>query len=87
VRRCACCLLKGVSRLATKKSKQTFEERLQQLEDLISCMEAGGMSLEDTLKSYEKGVKLTEELKKELAAAEERLTVLRDGVETPAEEA
>jgi exodeoxyribonuclease VII small subunit len=72
--------------LAARKSKQTFEERLQQLEELIGQMENGGMTLEDTLKSYEKGVKLADELKKELTAAEERLTVLRGGAEVPAEE-
>ena len=84
--RCVCCLLKGVSRLAARKSKQTVEERQQQLEELIGQMENGGMPLEDTLKSYEKGVKLADELKKELAAAEERLTGLRGGTEVPAEE-
>ena len=78
------CLPKGGCRLAAKK-KQTFEDRLQQLEDLVRQMEEGGMTLEETLKNYEKGVQLSEELKKELAAAEERLTVLRGGEEKAAE--
>ena len=67
------------------KKKQTFEDRLQQLEDLVRQMEEGGMTLEETLRNYEKGVQLSEELKKELAAAEERLTVLRGGEEKAAE--
>ena len=71
----ACCLRKGVFRLAAKK-KQTFEERMEQLEALVRRMEEGGMSLEETLTHYEKGVKLADELKKELAAAEEKLTIL-----------
>lgn len=71
--------------MAAKKNKQTFEDRLQQLEDLVRQMEEGGMALEETLKNYEKGVQLSEELKKELAAAEERLTVLRGGEEKAAE--
>ena len=64
--------------MAAKKEK-SFEERLLALEDLVKRMEAGGMPLADTLKAYEKGEKLAEGLKKDLAAAEERLTVLRGG--------
>lgn len=59
--------------------KETFETRLEALETLVSRMEAGGMTLGDTLKSYEQGMKLAEGLKKDLAAAEEKLTVLRGG--------
>lgn len=64
--------------MAAKKEK-SFEERLLALEALVKEMEAGGMPLADTLKAYEQGEKLAESLKKELAAAEERLTVLRGG--------
>lgn len=59
--------------------KETFETRLEALEALVSRMEAGGMTLGETLKSYEQGMKLAEGLKKDLAAAEEKLTVLRGG--------
>ena len=71
--------------MAARKNKQTFEEKLQQLEDMVRQLETGGTTLEETLKSYEKGVELAEELKKELAQAEERLTVLRGGEEKAAE--
>ena len=57
--------------------KETFEERLEALEALVSRMEAGGMTMNDTLKAYEQGMKRADGLKKELAAAQERLTVLR----------
>ena len=65
--------------MPTKKEKQTFEERLDALEELVKRMEAGGMTLADTLKAYESGVKLSESLKKdfvtedELAMAKEQL--------------
>ena len=49
--------------MPTKKEKQTFEERLDALEELVKRMEAGGMTLADTLKAYESGVKLSESLK------------------------
>lgn len=60
------------------KKKQTFEEKMTQLEALVQKMEEGGMTLEETLKHYENGVKLASELKKELVAAEEKLTILGD---------
>lgn len=61
------------------KKEKSFEERLLALEALVKEMEAGGLPLADTLKAYEQGEKLAEGLKKELAAAEERLTVLKGG--------
>ena len=61
------------------KKEKSFEERLLALEALVKEMEAGGLPLADTLKAYEQGEKLAESLKKELAAAEERLTVLKGG--------
>ena len=63
------------------KKEASFEERLLALEELVKQMETGGMPLADTLKAYEQGEKLAESLKKELTAAEERLTVLREGDE------
>lgn len=63
--------------MPTKKEKQTFEERLDALEELVKRMEEGGMTLADTLKAYESGVKLSESLKKDLMAAQERLIILR----------
>ena len=60
------------------KKKQTFEEKMTQLEALVQKLEEGGMTLEETLKHYENGVKLASELKKELVAAEEKLTILGD---------
>lgn len=61
---------------AKKESKQTFEQRLAALEALVEQMENGGMTLADTIKAYEKGIKLSDSLQKDLTAAQERLTVL-----------
>lgn len=66
--------------MAPKKEK-SFEERLAALEALVKEMEAGGMPLEATIKNYEAGEKLAASLKKDLVAAEERLTVLSGGEE------
>ena len=66
------------------KKKQTFEERLTQVESLIAEMEGGALPLEDALKSYEEGMQALTALEKELLSAQQRLTVLRraaDGAE------
>ena len=66
------------------KKKQTFEERLTQVEALIAEMEGGALPLEDALKSYEEGMQALTALEKELLSAQQRLTVLRraaDGTE------
>ena len=61
------------------KKEKSFEDRLQQLETIVKELEDGGMTLSDSMKAYEQGEKLAEELKKDLTAAEERLTVLHGG--------
>lgn len=61
----------------TSRKKLTFEQQLDQVEALIARMEAGGMSLEDSVKQYEDGLKMLSALEKELQGITQRLTVLR----------
>lgn len=72
------------------KKKLTFEERLQQVEALIAKMESGEMPLEETMQQYEAGLNALNALEKELTAAQQRLTVLRqqsgEDIELPMEE-
>lgn len=72
------------------KKKLTFEERLQQVEALIAKMESGEMPLEETMQQYEAGLNALNALEKELTAAQQRLTVLRqqsgEDIEVPMEE-
>ena len=56
--------------------KKTFEKTMAELESVVEELENGSPELARALELYEKGVKLAAELKKELAAAEEKLTVL-----------
>ena len=72
------------------KRKLTFEERLQQVEALIAKMESGEMPLEEAMQQYEAGLNALNALEKELTAAQQRLTVLRqqsgEDIEVPMEE-
>ena len=68
------------------KKKQTFEERLAQVEALIGEMEGGALPLEDALKRYEEGMQALSALEKELQAAQQKLTVLRRAADGSEEE-
>jgi exodeoxyribonuclease VII small subunit len=47
-----------------------FETALAELEQLVDRMEAGDLSLEDSLKCFERGVKLTRHCQSALRSAE-----------------
>jgi exodeoxyribonuclease VII small subunit len=54
-----------------------FDQSLQKLEEIVRRMEGGELSLEAALKDYEEGVKLASVCLKKLAAAENRIEVLK----------
>jgi len=55
-----------------------FENSMQALEDLVARMEAGEMSLEDSLAAYERGVGLYRRCQAALEQAELRVRLLSD---------
>ena len=58
-----------------------FERALDELERLVRQMEEGELSLEESLKTFERGMDLTRACQKALEEAEQRVRVLtsRDG--------
>lgn len=62
----------------TKKKQASFdfEKALQKLEELVSSMEEGDLTLEDSLQAFEKGIKLTRECQTALKEAEQKVQVL-----------
>ena len=57
-------------------SKFDFNKGLSELESIINKMESGDLSLEDSLKYFEKGVKLHRQCHTALSNAEQRISVL-----------
>lgn len=53
-----------------------FEKTLADLETLVSSMEEGELSLEDSLKAFEKGIKLTRDCQTALQVAEQKVQIL-----------
>ena len=64
-----------------ENQKPGFEERLQFVQDLISQIESGKLSLEQSVQQYETSMKTLDELDAELSEINRRLTVLQEGTE------
>ena len=58
------------------KKKLTFEDAMAELEDVISKLESNNLSLDEMIKFYEKGLKLTNSCKQLQTEAEEQITTL-----------
>lgn len=56
-----------------------FEEKLTQLESVVEKLERGELSLEESVRLFEEGVKLSDACKRELERAEGRVQVLVEG--------
>jgi len=57
-------------------SKEKFEEALEKLEEIVRRMEAGEMTLEESLKAFEEGVKHAGFCARKLDEAEKRVELL-----------
>lgn len=64
--------------MAQKKvtKKPSFEQALNELEQLVERMEGGELSLEDSLKEFEKGMQLSSQCQAMLEEAEQRVQIL-----------
>lgn len=64
--------------MAAKKQSATFEQALEELEQLVERLEAGDLPLDEALADFERGVKLTRECQQKLASAEQKVKVLME---------
>ena len=60
----------------SKDSVVDFEGALKELETLVSMMESGELSLDESLKAFERGIELTRKCQSSLEAAELRVQTL-----------
>lgn len=61
-----------------KKAEQpaSFENSLQQLEQIVSRLESGNLALEEALSEFERGVQLARQGQQKLQQAEQRVQIL-----------
>lgn len=62
--------------MATRKKTLDFEASINELESLVEALEEGSLSLEESLKTFEKGVRITRECQQALKTAEQKVTLL-----------
>ena len=63
---------------AAKKSSKSIEARLRELETILEELESGDLELDQALKKFEQGVKLSRECQKTLEDAEMKIKILMD---------
>ena len=61
-----------------KGKKIDFEASLDRLEQLVAQMEEGDLTLEESLKVFEQGVKLTRDCQQALQEAEQKVQILME---------
>jgi exodeoxyribonuclease VII small subunit len=61
-----------------KKNQKSIESRLTELETILEELESGDLELDQALKKFEQGVKLSRECQKTLEDAEIKIKILMD---------
>lgn len=59
-------------------AKQTFEEAMKQLEQIVQELESGDLPLEKAILKYEEGVRLSRFCSEKLDETEKRITILQN---------
>ena len=60
----------------TDPQKLSFEENLARLEDIVQSLENDSLPLEESIKLFEEGMRLSKLCGERLAAAENKITLL-----------
>lgn len=70
--------------MSRKKTSNLFEDSLAELEQLVAQLEQGDISLEESLKAFERGVNLTRACQQALQQAEQKVQILleKNGTQT-----
>lgn len=60
----------------SEENNKTFEESLNELEKIATDLERGDLNLEEAIKKFETGMKLSKECSEKLETAEKRINIL-----------
>ncbi len=61
--------------------KISFEKSIDELEQIVKSLEAGEVSLDESLKLFERGIRLSAQCGKMLDEAEQKVSVLLQGAD------
>jgi exodeoxyribonuclease VII small subunit len=62
-------------------TNESFESGLEQLEKLVETLESQDLNLDEAIKAFEEGIKLSRTLSEKLTEAEAKLEILTKGVD------
>ena len=57
-------------------AKANFEENMNKLETIVEDLEKGDLNLDDSVKKFEEGIKISKECNEMLEEAEKKITIL-----------
>ncbi len=60
------------------EKKENFETKMESLEKIVTELEKGELSLENSLEKFEEGMKISKKCSKILEDAEKRITIILD---------
>ena len=67
--------------MSKEKNEIDFEESMEKLEKIAKELESDKLSLNDSVKKFEEGMKISQDCKKVLDEAEKKITILIDETE------
>lgn len=64
-----------------EEKTKSFEEEMEKLETIVTELEKGELSLDDSVKKFEEGINISKECNKMLESAEKKISILleKDG--------
>jgi exodeoxyribonuclease VII small subunit len=62
-------------------AKTSFEDALSDLEDVANKLEGGELGLDDSIREFEKGIKLARYCQQKLEEAERKIEILQKGAD------
>jgi exodeoxyribonuclease VII small subunit len=62
--------------MVKKTTEFNFETALAELNQIVEKMEKGGLTLENSLQDFERGIQLTRQCQESLKAAEQKVQIL-----------
>ena len=57
-------------------AKANFEENMNKLETIVADLEKGDLNLDDSVKKFEEGIRISKECNEMLEEAEKKITIL-----------
>lgn len=68
------------------KKNVSYEEMISRLEEIVSLLESGNLSLDETMKVYKEAMNLSQKCSRILEKFRGEITVVKNGEEVPLDE-